>query len=73
LSIPTSTLIPIAMHSHFSPWKTAIAVVVYVVLCMVILCFSPPDYAARRAPDQNPQGQARRVAALIGALAPHLS
>ena len=35
------------MASQFSPWKTAIAVVIYVALCMLILIFSPPDYAAR--------------------------
>jgi len=33
------------MHSQFNPWKTAIAVVIYVALCMLILVFSPPDYA----------------------------
>jgi len=41
------------MHSQFNPWKTAIAVVIYVVLCMVVLCFAPPDYAASSAPGQN--------------------
>jgi hypothetical protein len=34
------------MASRFSPWKIAIALVIYVVLCMLILIFSPPDYAA---------------------------
>jgi hypothetical protein len=31
--------------SQFNPWKTALAVVIYVALCMLILIFSPPDYA----------------------------
>ena len=35
------------MASQFSPWKTALALLVYVALCMLILIFSPPDYAAR--------------------------
>jgi hypothetical protein len=42
------------MHSQFNPLKTAIAVVIYVVLCMVILCFSPPDYAAKRSSEPGP-------------------
>ncbi|MGA2549212.1 MAG: hypothetical protein ABSF50_03600 [Burkholderiaceae bacterium] len=33
------------MHSQFNLWKATIAVVIYVALCMLILCFSPPDDA----------------------------
>jgi hypothetical protein len=34
------------MHSHFNLWKATIAVVIYVAVCMLILCFSLPDDAA---------------------------
>ncbi len=35
------------MHSQFNLWKTAIAIVIYVVLCILVIVFSPPDYAGR--------------------------
>jgi hypothetical protein len=34
------------MSSPFTLWKAAIGVVLYVLVCIVILCFSEPDYAA---------------------------
>gem|GEM_PF-3655154 len=38
------------MHGQFNLWKAAIGVVIYVIVCIVILCFSPPDYAAPAPP-----------------------
>jgi hypothetical protein len=31
------------MHGHFNIWKATIGVIVYVALCLAVLCFSPPD------------------------------
>ena len=38
------------MHGQFNLWKAAIGVLIYVIVCMVILCFSPPDYASPGQP-----------------------
>lgn len=37
------------MHGQFNLWKAAIGVLIYVIVCMVILCFAPPDYASPAA------------------------
>ncbi len=33
------------MHGHFNIWKATIGIVIYVAVCMLILCFSPPEEA----------------------------
>lgn len=34
------------MHTQFNLWKATIAVIIYVAVCMLILCSSPDDDAA---------------------------
>jgi hypothetical protein len=37
-----------ATKARYRPLKIALAVLVYVGLCMLVLIFSPPDYAGRQ-------------------------